>query len=151
MNAVLVTGGAGYVGSHCCKALAEAGFEPVAYDDLSMGHASAVRWGPLIEGDVRDRDALASALRRTRAQAVLHFAARSLVGRSVEDPGSYWDVNVAGTLRLLEAMREVGLDRLVFSSSCAIYGTPDARAHLGGRRTAARQPLRDDEDARAKR
>ncbi len=126
MTKVLVTGGAGYIGSHCCKLLAESGFEPVAFDNLSMGHREAVRWGPLIEGDMRDADALGSAMRQVRPEAVLHFAARALVGESTAHPERYYAVNVGGTLNLLEAMRASEVRRIVFSSTCAIYGEPDA-------------------------
>lgn len=125
MSRILVTGGAGYIGSHCCKALAEAGFEPVVYDNLSTGHRSAVRWGRLIEGDMRDGAALAAAMRQVQPEAVMHFAALSLVGESAVHPERYYDVNVAGTLRLLDAMRAASVQRLVFSSTAAIYGEPD--------------------------
>ena len=125
MTRILVTGGAGYIGSHCCKALAEAGFEPVVFDNISSGHRRFVRWGPLIEGDMRDAEALRSALRQVRPEAVVHFAALSLVGESAAHPGRYWDVNVGGTLQLLEAMRAASVPRLVFSSTCAVYGEPD--------------------------
>jgi UDP-glucose-4-epimerase GalE len=125
MSRILVTGGAGYIGSHCCKALAEAGFEPVVFDNLSMGHREAVRWGPLIEGDMRDADTLSAAMRELRPEAVLHFAALALVGESAAHPERYYAVNVGGTLNLLEAMRSAGVAHLVFSSTCAIYGEPD--------------------------
>jgi len=121
---VLVTGGAGYIGSHTCKALAHAGHTPVTYDNLSRGHHWAVKWGPLEEGDVRDRDRLLEVLRGYRPEAVIHFAAYAYVGESVERPLEYYDNNVNGSLALLEAMRTCGIDRLVFSSSCAVYGTP---------------------------
>lgn len=124
MTRILVTGGAGYVGSHCCKALAQAGFEPVVFDNLSTGHRSAVRWGPLVEGDVRDADALAAAIAEARPEAVIHFAALSQVGESATKPSAYYDVNVVGTLRLLEAMRAASISCLVFSSTAAIYGEP---------------------------
>lgn len=121
---VLVTGGAGYIGSHCCKALAQAGRLPIAYDNLSRGHADAVRWGPLIAGDIRDSDRLAQTLREERIDAVIHFAALAYVGESVRDPLGYYDVNVNGMRALLNAMLEVGCERILFSSSCATYGTP---------------------------
>lgn len=121
---VLVTGGAGYIGSHTCKALAVAGVMPVCYDNLSRGHADAVKWGPLVTGDMRDRDAIVRALREHRIEAVLHFAALAYVGESVENPGLYYDNNVGGMTALLSAMEEVGLRRIVFSSSCATYGVP---------------------------
>ena len=121
-DAVLVVGGAGYIGSHTCKALKEAGFSPVVYDNLSTGHADFVRWGPLVEGDIRDRAALTAALRDSGAVAVLHFAACAEVGESVIDPEKYYDNNVAGTLSLLGAMRAAGVGRIVFSGTCSVYG-----------------------------
>ena len=116
-QSILVTGGAGYVGSHACKALAEAGFCPVVYDNLSRGHCRAVRWGPLIEGDLHDGDRLAAALREHRIDAVMHFAAFAYVGESVADPETYYRNNVGGTLSLLAAMREAGVATIVFSSA----------------------------------
>ncbi len=121
---VLVTGGAGYVGSHACKALAAAGYLPVAYDDLSRGHDWAVRWGPLEVGSIEDRARLDAALQRHRPSAVLHFAAYAYVGESVDRPLDYYRNNVDGTLTLLAAMRAAGIGRLVFSSTCATYGVP---------------------------
>jgi UDP-glucose-4-epimerase GalE len=121
---VLVTGGAGYIGSHCCKSLAAAGYRPVVYDNLSTGHRDFVKWGPLIEGDIRDREYLRRVIALERPVAVMHFAALALVGESVEAPERYWDVNVGGTFALLEAMRANGCEKLVFSSSCAVYGEP---------------------------
>ncbi|MES2937400.1 MAG: UDP-glucose 4-epimerase GalE [Pseudomonadota bacterium] len=126
MKTVLVTGGAGYVGSHACKALAAAGFVPVAFDNLSRGHREAVRWGPLVQGDILDRPALDAALRQFAPLAVLHFAAFAYVGESVSEPGKYYRNNVTGSLTLLEAMRHAGVHQLVFSSSCATYGVPRA-------------------------
>jgi UDP-arabinose 4-epimerase len=123
-GAVLVTGGAGYVGSHVCKALSRAGYLPVAFDNLASGHRWAVKWGPLEIGDIRDSDMLEALMRRYRVTAVLHFAALSLVGRSAEMPFEYYDVNVGGALALSLAMRNCGLRRLVFSSTCAVYGMP---------------------------
>ena len=125
MARILVTGGAGYIGSHCCKALAEAGHEPIVFDNLVMGHRDAVRWGPVLQGDMRDVTALGAAMREARPDAVLHFGALALVGESVAHPERYYSVNVVGTLNLLEAMRAAGVDRLVFSSTCAVYGEPE--------------------------
>ena len=119
---ILVLGGAGYIGSHCCKLLSQRGFKPIVYDNLSTGHTSFVRWGELIVGDIRDRDRLAVAISNARPSAIMHFAALSLVGPSVSDPGSYFEVNVSGTLNLLECMKDRGPKNLIFSSSCAIYG-----------------------------
>src|SRR5258706_5339755 len=124
MATILVTGGAGYVGAHACARLAEAGFTPVVYDSLVNGHAEFVQWGPLVQGDIRDRDALAGALAAHRPVGVLHFAGLIEVGISVRDPGPFYDVNVAGSLAVLEAARAAGVDAFVFSSTCATYGAP---------------------------
>lgn len=125
-KAIVVTGGAGFIGSHTCKELAAAGYLPVTYDNLSTGHRDAVRWGPLVEGDIADTEGLASAIRVHGAKAVIHFAASAYVGESVADPAKYYRNNVAGTLSVLEALRRADCDRLVFSSSCATYGVPEA-------------------------
>jgi len=124
-QSVLVTGGAGYIGSHACKALAQAGYIPVTYDNLSRGHRHAVRWGPLVEGEIADRAAVAAALKAHRISSVMHFAAFAYVGESGTDPALYYRNNVVGTLALLDAMREAGVDRIVFSSTCATYGLPE--------------------------
>ena len=123
-QAVLVTGGAGYIGSHACKALAGAGFQPVVFDNLSRGHREAVRWGPLVEGDLADRQRLCAALIEHKVEAVMHFAAYAYVGESVTDPALYYRNNLGGTLSLLEAMRKAGVGEIVFSSTCATYGIP---------------------------
>jgi UDP-arabinose 4-epimerase len=122
---VLVTGGAGYIGSHACKALARDGYVPVAYDNLVYGHREAVRWGPLVEGDLADKASLIKTMRRYEAVAVMHFAAFAYVGESVRKPQVYFRNNVANTLTLLDAMLEVGLRHIVFSSTCATYGVPE--------------------------
>jgi UDP-glucose 4-epimerase/UDP-arabinose 4-epimerase len=127
--AVLVTGGAGYIGAHTAKALHERGYLPVVYDDLTSGFREAVRWGPFVQGDVRDAEALAQAMEVHDVQAVIHFAGLIEVGRSVATPDLFWDVNVVGTTTLLTAMRERGVGQLVFSSSAAVYGQ-GARAPL---------------------
>ncbi len=119
---MLVTGGAGYIGAHTSKALYEQGFLPVVYDCLSSGFREAVQWGPLVEADLRDGQALAAALRAHRVIAVIHFAGLIEVGRSTVKPDLFWEHNVWGTNVLLSAMRECGVDRLVFSSSAAVYG-----------------------------
>jgi UDP-arabinose 4-epimerase len=124
MKTVLVTGGAGYIGSHACQALAHAGYLPIAYDNLVHGHRWAVRWGPLVEADVLDRRALLAAFERYKPVAVMHFAAFAYVGESVVDPGKYYRNNVMGSLTLLQAMRDADVGRLVFSSTCATYGVP---------------------------
>lgn len=122
---VLVTGGAGFIGAHTAKALSESGFQPVVFDTLSSGFREAVRWGPLIEGDIRDREALVRAIADHKITAVIHFAGLIEVGRSTREPDVFWDVNGAGTTCLLTAMRECGVGRLVFSSSAAVYGQGD--------------------------
>jgi UDP-arabinose 4-epimerase len=124
MSNVIVTGGAGYIGSHTCKALAQAGYAPIAYDSLVRGHRSAVRWGPLIEGDIADQDRLGAVFEHYRPVAVIHFAAFAYVGESTENPALYYRNNVLGTLALLESMVRARVENLVFSSSCATYGTP---------------------------
>jgi UDP-arabinose 4-epimerase len=124
-QSILVTGGAGYVGAHACKALARAGYRPVVFDNLSRGHRSAVRWGPLVEGELADRARLVTAFAEHRIAAVMHFAAFAYVGESVVDPALYYRNNLSGTLVLLEAMREAGIGEIVFSSTCATYGIPD--------------------------
>lgn len=123
---VVVTGGAGYVGSHTCKALARAGLVPVAYDNLSTGHQWAVQWGPFEYGDILDRTRLSAVLRQYAAIGVIHFAAVSSVGESVVDPAKYYWNNVAGTVSMVEAMREAGVDKLISSSSCSVYGLSQA-------------------------
>ena len=125
MNNILVTGGAGYVGSHTCKLLAAFGYQPIAYDNLSTGYADAVKWGPLVEGDLHDTAKLANTLEQYQPLAVIHFAASAYVGESATNPFKYYQNNVGGTLSLLEAMRSRNVDKIVFSSTCATYGTPD--------------------------
>jgi UDP-arabinose 4-epimerase len=121
---VLVTGGAGYIGSHTCKALAAAGLTPITYDNLSSGHEWAVKWGSLVKGDILDRRHLRNALETYRPTAVMHFAAYADVGESVEQPLKYYSNNVVGTLTLLEVMRDLDVKDLIFSSTCATYGMP---------------------------
>jgi len=123
---VLVTGGAGFIGSHTCKALAAAGFTPVTIDNMSTGNRKAVKWGPLVEGDVRKSDFVAEAIRSYKPGAVIHFAASAYVGESVTDPAKYYQNNAMGMISLLEACRQCGLDNVIFSSSCATYGIPDS-------------------------
>jgi UDP-arabinose 4-epimerase len=124
MSRILITGGAGYVGSHCAKALAAAGHEAIVLDNLLFGHREFVRWGRLVEGDIRDSAALDLLFSTSRIDAVIHFAALAYVGESVTAPGRYYDVNVHGTRVLLDAMVRAGIRVIVFSSSCAIYGEP---------------------------
>ena len=125
--AILVTGGAGYIGSHCCRALDKAGFRPVVYDNLSTGHRSFVT-DTLVVGDVADKATLARAFAEHGIVAVMHFAASSLVGESMTDPQKYYLNNLAGTLALLEVMRAANCNRLVFSSTGAVYGNADNKA-----------------------
>jgi len=126
MHNILVTGGAGYIGSHACKALAQTGYRPIAYDNLSFGHEWAAKWGPLERGDILDRSRLDEVLKKYSPIAVMHFAAFTYVGESVADPGKYYRNNVAGSLTLLEAMRDHNIDTIVFSSTAATYGIVDA-------------------------
>jgi UDP-glucose-4-epimerase GalE len=121
---ILVTGGAGYIGSHTCKALSKKGHEPVVYDNLFRGHEWAVKWGPFIEGDVRDTESVQRVLREQQIEAVVHFAALAYVGESVEKPQLYHDNNVEGSRSLLEAMKKTKVNKLIFSSSCSVHGQP---------------------------
>jgi len=121
---ILVTGGAGYIGSHTCKALAAVGYEPVALDNLSTGHHWAVKWGPLVVGDIADRARVANVIKEFGIRAVIHFAAHAYVGESVRQPQKYFDNNVVKTLALLDTLLEVGISKVVLSSSCATYGIP---------------------------
>jgi UDP-arabinose 4-epimerase len=122
---ILVTGGAGYIGSHACKALAKAGYTPVAYDNLVYGHEWVVKWGPFEKGDILDRKRLDEVINQYQPAAIMHFAAYAYVGESVELPGKYYRNNVTGSLTLLEAMRDHGVPNFIFSSTCATYGEPD--------------------------
>ena len=124
MGAVLVTGGAGYVGSHAAKALRGAGHEVVVLDNLVAGHREAVQGGPLVEADIADRAAVRDAIRRYRVTAVMHFAALASVGQSVEAPGQYYANNVSGTLALLDVLVTESIHHFVFSSTAAVYGEP---------------------------
>jgi UDP-glucose 4-epimerase len=121
---ILVTGGAGYIGSHMVKLLVDRGDEVTVLDDLSTGHADAVRGAKLVRGDIADVGSTSRLLKENRSEAVVHFAASSLVAESVADPLKYYARNVAGTVALLQAMRAASLDRIVFSSTAAVYGNP---------------------------
>lgn len=123
---VFVTGGAGYVGSHCAKAFAQSGWTVVTYDNLSRGHRDLVKWGELIEGDILDSETLTEALHRVKPDAVAHFAAFAYVAESMTAPEIYYRNNVRGTMSLLDAMVDTGVQQMVFSSSCATYGLSDA-------------------------
>lgn len=122
---ILITGGAGYIGSHVCKALAAAGHLPVCFDNLSSGHRWAVQWGPLEEADLSDARRLDAVFQAHAPDAVIHLAGNIDVAESVRDPAKYNRTNVEGSRNLLAAMRAHGVKRLVFSSSCAVYGEPD--------------------------
>jgi UDP-arabinose 4-epimerase len=122
---ILVTGGAGYIGAHTCKRLAEDGWLPIAYDNLVYGHADAVQWGPLETADLMDEKRMDAVIERYRPAAVIHFAAYTYVGESVTDPGKYYHNNVCGSLALLRAMVRHTIKHVVFSSTCATYGEPE--------------------------
>lgn len=124
MTPVLVTGGAGYIGSHTCKWLASRGYEPICVDNLSTGFRAAVKWGPLEIIDLQDTPALTKIIQRYQPQAVVHFAAFSAVGESVRNPFKYYTNNINATLSLLTAMRSTGVNKFIFSSTCAVYGAP---------------------------
>ena len=125
MEIVVVTGGAGYIGSHACKALATAGFQPLTVDNFTTGHREAVKWGPCEVVDVRDTDAFDRVIKKYRPVGVLHFAAHIEVGESVRAPLTYYDNNIRGLVSTLEAMMRNRLKIIVFSSTAAIYGEPD--------------------------
>jgi len=122
---ILVTGGAGYIGSHTAKELRVQGYEPVVLDNLCHGHRWAVRWGPFVEGDLSNRGTLHNIFREYRFEAVIHFAAFAYVGESMHAPSEYFRNNFVNTLNLLDAMRESGVRPIVFSSTCATYGIPE--------------------------
>jgi UDP-glucose-4-epimerase GalE len=127
---ILVTGGAGYIGSHTSKSLAANGFEPICYDNLSTGHREFVKWGPLEVGNLHDTSLLVKIMQKYKPAAVIHFAASAYVGESVADPFKYYQNNVGGTLSLLEAMQKTNIRKIVFSSTCATYGMPNPNHHL---------------------
>jgi UDP-arabinose 4-epimerase len=136
MQTILVTGGAGFVGSHTCKALARAGYTPVTFDNLERGHRWAVKWGPFEQGDIRNEEDLRRVFQQWRPSMVVHFAAYAYVGESIEHPAKYYDNNVGGTAKLLAACAAYDCKYFVFSSTCATYGAP------------ARLPLKEDDDQR---
>jgi UDP-glucose-4-epimerase GalE len=140
MRTVLVTGGAGYIGSHTCKLLSTGGCTPVVLDNLAYGHASFVRWGPFVQGDISDPAILDSVFKTYEPEAVIHFAAYAYVGESMIDPAKYYRNNVSGTINLLEAMRRNNCNQLVFSSSCATYGLPERVPIDEGHRQAPINP-----------
>jgi UDP-glucose-4-epimerase GalE len=122
---ILVLGGAGYIGSHVCKAIAARGDTPIVYDNFSAGHRDFVQWGPLVEGDIADANTLDQALREHTPDAVMHFAASIEVGIGEREPLAFWQNNVAGTLNVLDQMVNNNCDIFVFSSTCAVYGQPE--------------------------
>ena len=124
MKTIFVTGGAGYVGSHCCKAFAADGWTVVVYDNLKHGWRDFVRWGELVEGDILDREALQAAMARVRPDVVAHFAALISVGESVTDPALHYRNNTVGAFNILESLRAMGVGRMIFSSTAATYGVP---------------------------
>jgi UDP-glucose-4-epimerase GalE len=121
---ILIVGGAGYIGSQTAKAVAKAGLAPVVFDNLVYGHEWAVKWGPLVRGDLADRALLVDVMTRHQVEAVIHFAAYAYVGESVTNPRKYFGNNVAGSMNLLDAMLDAGVRDVVFSSTCATYGEP---------------------------
>ena len=126
MSNLLITGGAGYIGSHVCKMLAEEGHTPIAYDNLSNGNRDAVQWGPFEEGDILDQDKLCYVLKKYLPEAVMHFAAFAYVGESIIKPKKYYRNNVVGTLNIAECMLQESINNLIFSGSCATFGAPES-------------------------
>ena len=124
MTNILVTGGAGYIGSHTCLALAERGYTPVVYDNLANGHREFVQWGPFEQGDVRDRERLEQVISSCKPAVIIHFAGLIEVAESVTNPIAFFDNNVTGSVNLFAAALKVGIDKIVFSSTCATYGLP---------------------------
>ena len=125
MLPVLVTGGAGYIGSHTCKELHRNGYLPIVYDNLITGHREFARWGEFVYGDICNTQQLRHCMKAYKPQGVIHFAAFAYVGESVREPGKYFHNNVQGTLSILDAMRDEGIANIVVSSTCAVYGEPD--------------------------
>lgn len=123
-KSVVVTGGAGYVGSHACKALAQAGMTPIVYDNLVRGNRWAVKWGPFEEGDIQDGDRLKGVFQKYKPVAIMHFAAYAYVGESIHEPAMYYNNNLTGSLSLVNAALASGIDKIIFSSTCATYGLP---------------------------
>ena len=136
--AILVTGGAGYIGSHTCKLLSAAGYLPVVFDNLSRGNERSVAWGPLVVGNIRDRTVLQQAIGTYQPKAIIHFAALAYVGESVHEPAEYYSTNVSGTIAVLDAARASSIENIIFSSSCATYGVPET---LPIRETSAQNPI----------
>ena len=125
MQAILVTGGAGFIGAHTCKTLAAHGLHPIAFDNLSRGHREMVRWGPFVQGDILQPADLHRVFELYQPKSVIHFAALAYVGESVAQPLAYYQNNVSGLINVLDAMMRHSADTIVFSSSCVTYGIPD--------------------------
>jgi UDP-arabinose 4-epimerase len=138
MQPILVTGGAGFIGAHTCKALAAHGLCPIVFDNLSRGHRELVQWGPFVQGDILQPADLDRAFKRYQPKSVIHFAALAYVGESVTQPLAYYQNNVSGLINVLDAMVRHGVDTIVFSSSCATYGIPYA---LPIAESARQQPI----------
>ncbi len=122
---ILVTGGAGYIGSHVCKALTKSGYTPVSYDNLSKGHKSLVKWGPLEIGGISDQSRVEQVIEKYKPDGVIHLAAHAYVGESVKNPSKYYRNNLSGTAILLDTLRNTDVKKIIFSSSCAVYGNPE--------------------------
>lgn len=127
MDKIVVFGGAGYIGSHTCKCLAEQGFQPIVFDNLSEGHRHFVKWGPLVEADIMDSDRVTEVLRDIQPTAIIHFAAHAYVGESIINPAKYYTNNVTGSLNVIQAAHQAGDIPIIFSSTCATYGLADRR------------------------
>ncbi len=125
-NQILVTGGAGYIGSHACKALSRVGYLPIAFDNRVYGHSDFGKWGPFEEGDITDSTRLDGVMEKYQPDAVLHFADFAYVGESVQKPDKYYRNNVVGSLTLLESMIKHRIHKIVFSSTCSTYGDPQS-------------------------
>jgi UDP-arabinose 4-epimerase len=138
MQPILVTGGAGFIGAHTCKALAAYGLHPIAFDNLSRGHREMVQWGPFVQGDILQPADLDRAFERYQPKSIVHFAALAYVGESVAQPLAYYQNNVTGLINVLDAMVRRGADTMVFSSSCTVYGIPD---RLPIAQTAPQRPI----------
>jgi UDP-arabinose 4-epimerase len=137
---ILVTGGAGYIGSHTCKALKRAGYEPVTLDNLCLGHRDFVRWGPLVVADIADASAVTEVCKDYGVAAAIHFAAYAAVAESTRDPAKYYANNVVGSYHLLEGLRTAGVPAVLFSSSCAVYGSPSEQPISEGTATSPINP-----------
>jgi UDP-arabinose 4-epimerase len=138
MQPILVTGGAGFIGAHTCKALAAYGLHPIAFDNLSRGHREMVQWGPFVQGDILQPADLDRAFERYQPKSIVHFAALAYVGESVAQPLAYYQNNVTGLINVLDAMVRHGADTMVFSSSCTVYGISD---RLPIAETAPQRPI----------